>query len=55
MLACAPTRSFVPGLGPVWEKGTVRYNHPEDLEAYLEEYGDVVAGFLVEPIQGEAG
>ncbi|KAJ1884400.1 ornithine aminotransferase [Kickxella alabastrina] len=33
----------------------IRYNHAEDLEAVLEAYGDRVAGFLVEPIQGEAG
>jgi ornithine--oxo-acid transaminase len=49
------SRRFVPGLGPKWEGGLVRYNHPEDLEAYLEQYGHEVAGFLVEPIQGEAG
>jgi len=51
----APFDRFVPGLGPKWEGGLVRYNHPEDLEAYLEQYGHEVAGFLVEPIQGEAG
>ncbi|KAJ2515781.1 ornithine aminotransferase [Coemansia sp. RSA 1939] len=33
----------------------IRYGHAEDLEAVLEAYGDRVAGFLVEPIQGEAG
>ncbi|KAI9505644.1 ornithine aminotransferase [Coemansia spiralis] len=33
----------------------IRYNHAEDLEAVLEAHGDQVAGFLVEPIQGEAG
>lgn len=46
---------FVPGLGPEWEGGVVRYNHPEDLEAYLDKHGKDVAGFIVEPIQGEAG
>jgi ornithine--oxo-acid transaminase len=33
----------------------VPYNDPEALEAVLREHGDRVAGFLVEPIQGEAG
>ncbi|KAJ1823061.1 ornithine aminotransferase [Coemansia sp. RSA 2671] len=33
----------------------IRYNHAEDLEAVLKAHGDKVAGFLVEPIQGEAG
>ncbi|GHJ87865.1 hypothetical protein NliqN6_4267 [Naganishia liquefaciens] len=46
---------FVPGLGPVTSTGTIRYNHPEDLEAALKAHGDEVAGFIVEPIQGEAG
>ena len=34
---------------------SVSYNDLGALEAALEEYGDRVAGFLVEPIQGEAG
>jgi ornithine--oxo-acid transaminase len=42
-------------LGPVTSAGTIRYNHPEDLEAALKAHGDEVAGFIVEPIQGEAG
>ncbi|KAL7421936.1 ornithine aminotransferase [Cryptotrichosporon argae] len=46
---------FLEGVGPTWETGTIRYNHPEDLEAALEKYGHEVAAFLVEPIQGEAG
>ncbi|KAJ1750842.1 ornithine aminotransferase [Coemansia sp. RSA 989] len=33
----------------------IRYNHAEDLEAVLNAIGDQVAGFIVEPIQGEAG
>ncbi|KAJ2849284.1 ornithine aminotransferase, partial [Coemansia brasiliensis] len=33
----------------------IRYNHAEDLEAVLDAIGDQVAGFIVEPIQGEAG
>lgn len=40
---------FVPGLK------TVEYNNVEDLRQKLEQYGEHVAGFLVEPIQGEAG
>lgn len=46
---------FVPGLGPEWETGLIRYNHPEDLEKALDAFGEHVAGFIVEPIQGEAG
>ncbi|WVR06849.1 ornithine-oxo-acid transaminase [Kwoniella sp. DSM 27419] len=46
---------FLEGVGPKWSTGLIRYNHPEDLEAALEKYGDEVAAFLVEPIQGEAG
>lgn len=42
-------------MGPVTSAGTIRYNHPEDLEAALKAHGDEVAGFIVEPIQGEAG
>jgi ornithine--oxo-acid transaminase len=34
---------------------SVPYNDAEALEQMLEQYGDRVAGFLVEPIQGEAG
>ncbi|KAJ3070475.1 ornithine aminotransferase [Podochytrium sp. JEL0797] len=33
----------------------LRYNHAEDLEMALKAHGDKVCGFLVEPIQGEAG
>ncbi|KAJ1729124.1 ornithine aminotransferase [Coemansia biformis] len=33
----------------------IRFNHAEDLEAVLETHGDRVVGFIVEPIQGEAG
>eukprot|EP01064_Diplonema_japonicum_P012354 TRINITY_DN1983_c0_g1_i1.p1 TRINITY_DN1983_c0_g1~~TRINITY_DN1983_c0_g1_i1.p1 ORF type:complete len:442 (+),score=180.13 TRINITY_DN1983_c0_g1_i1:43-1368(+) len=33
----------------------ISYNSLEELEAVFEEVGDKVAGFLVEPIQGEAG
>jgi len=34
---------------------SVEYNDAEALEKLLAEFGDRVAGFLVEPIQGEAG
>ncbi len=34
---------------------TIPYNDPTALEQALEEYGARVAGFLLEPIQGEAG
>ncbi|KAJ2758963.1 ornithine aminotransferase, partial [Coemansia nantahalensis] len=33
----------------------LRFNHAEDLEAVLDAHGDKVVGFIVEPIQGEAG
>lgn len=47
---------FLDNVGPQWEEtGLIRYNHPEDLERALERYGEEVAAFLVEPIQGEAG
>jgi ornithine--oxo-acid transaminase len=46
---------YLDNVGPVVDGNTIRYNHPEDLEAALEKYGDEVAAFLVEPIQGEAG
>lgn len=34
---------------------SVAYNNIDELKAVLEKYGNRVAGFLVEPIQGEAG
>lgn len=48
---------YLPLVGPICPKTgkAVRYNHAEDLEALLEVHGKFVAGFLVEPIQGEAG
>ena len=33
----------------------IRYNHAEDLEEAFKTHGDYISGFLVEPIQGEAG
>ncbi|KAL1406864.1 ornithine aminotransferase [Vanrija albida] len=46
---------FLDNVGPVVDSKVIRYNHAEDLEAALEKYGNEVAAFLVEPIQGEAG
>ena len=46
---------YLPLVGPNVGKTTLRYNNYEDLEKVLEEVGDKVAAFLVEPIQGEAG
>lgn len=40
---------FIPGVVQV------EYNNVEALKTALEQYGDKVCGFLVEPIQGEAG
>ncbi len=40
---------FIPGMI------TIPYNDPEALKAVLEKHGKNVAGFIVEPIQGEAG
>ncbi|KAN0065162.1 ornithine aminotransferase [Thecaphora frezii] len=46
---------FLDRVGPGVGDLTIRYNHAEDLEAVLDKYGEEVAAFLVEPIQGEAG
>ncbi|KAL7271163.1 ornithine aminotransferase [Rhizina undulata] len=48
---------YVPNIGPVCPKTgkTIRYNNIPDLEEAFEAHGDKLAGFLVEPIQGEAG
>ncbi|KAF7731712.1 ornithine aminotransferase [Apophysomyces ossiformis] len=48
---------YLPLVGPKCHKTgrTIHYNNVEDLEAVLEANGKNVAGFLVEPIQGEAG
>ncbi|KAJ1549711.1 ornithine aminotransferase, partial [Cladochytrium tenue] len=48
---------FNPGVGCVCPATgrTLNYNSIEDLELALKTHGDHVAGFLVEPIQGEAG
>lgn len=46
---------YLDNVGPRVDNEMIRYDHPEDLERALEKYGDEVAAFLVEPIQGEAG
>ncbi|KAJ3054345.1 ornithine aminotransferase [Quaeritorhiza haematococci] len=48
---------FVPQVGSVCpvSKKELRYNVVEDLEEAIRVHGKNVAGFLVEPIQGEAG
>uniref|UniRef100_A0A1D1Y588 Ornithine aminotransferase n=1 Tax=Anthurium amnicola TaxID=1678845 RepID=A0A1D1Y588_9ARAE len=47
---------FLPNVGPVCPSGKViNYNSVDDLKEALELHGKHVAGFLVEPIQGEAG
>ncbi|KAG1437224.1 hypothetical protein G6F56_013208 [Rhizopus delemar] len=46
---------YLPLVGPKVGKLSIRYNNLQDLEAVLEQVGENVAGFLVEPIQGEAG
>lgn len=46
---------YLPLVGPVVDDITIRYNNLEDLEKVLDKVGQQVAGFLVEPIQGEAG
>ena len=50
---------FLQGVGPLYEDDgvtkTIRYGNISDLERALELYGENVAAFLVEPIQGEAG
>jgi ornithine--oxo-acid transaminase len=48
---------FLPNVGCVCpvSKRVLNYNSVEDLEAALNAHGKKVAGFLVEPIQGEAG
>jgi ornithine--oxo-acid transaminase len=48
---------FVPNIGCICPatRRELNYNNLNDLEAALEAHGSKVAGFLVEPIQGEAG
>ncbi|KAM0682707.1 ornithine aminotransferase [Mitosporidium daphniae] len=47
---------FLPNVGPVVEQiGPIRYNNLQDLETALKSHGHLIAGFLVEPIQGEGG
>ncbi|KAI0311951.1 pyridoxal phosphate-dependent transferase [Amylostereum chailletii] len=50
---------YLEGVGPTFRDGdevkTIRYGVIDDLRRVLELYGEDVAAFLVEPIQGEAG
>ena len=51
---------YLEGVGPTYrDQGgvvqTIRYGHVEDFRRALDDLGDNVAAFLVEPIQGEAG
>lgn len=46
---------FLDRVGPGVEDLKIRYNNADDLEKVLDKYGEEVAAFLVEPIQGEAG
>jgi ornithine--oxo-acid transaminase len=51
---------YLEGVGPTYvdEEGDtqmIRYGVLKDLERALDLYGENVAAFLVEPIQGEAG
>ena len=50
---------YLNGVGPNFndngKERTIRYGEISDLERALELYGKQVAGFLIEPIQGEAG
>ncbi|KAG2230491.1 ornithine-oxo-acid transaminase [Thamnidium elegans] len=46
---------YLPLVGPLVGKTLIRYNNLQDLETVLNEVGENVAAFLVEPIQGEAG
>lgn len=48
---------FLPSVGPACpaSKAIIRYGNIDDLELAFKTHGDRIAGFLVEPIQGEAG
>lgn len=50
---------YLPAVGPVYNDAgtprTIRYGNFSDIERALDLYGEFVAAFLVEPIQGEAG
>jgi Aminotransferase class-III len=50
---------YLAGVGPTYRDGdtdhTIRYGEIEDVKRALELHGKVVAAFLIEPIQGEAG
>ncbi|KAK4940218.1 hypothetical protein LTR10_019647 [Elasticomyces elasticus] len=46
---------FIPGVGPVVDGRTVRYNHIEDLEEAFRTSGHRIAGVMIECVQGYAG
>jgi len=51
---------YLEGVGPTYvdehgDEQLIRYGVIEDLEKAFDLYGDQLAAFLVEPIQGEAG
>lgn len=46
---------FLPLVGAKHDTLTIQYNNLKDLENVLIKFGHYVAGFIVEPIQGEAG
>jgi ornithine--oxo-acid transaminase len=51
---------YLRGVGSTYEDAdgnvqTIRFGELSDLESALKVHGKNVAGFLVEPIQGEAG
>lgn len=48
---------FLPNIGPTCPGSgkTIRYNNIPDLEEAFKQHGENIAGFLIEPIQGEAG
>lgn len=51
---------YLAGVGPTYKDQdgtvqTIRYGHIEDFRRALDHFGQNVAAFLLEPIQGEAG
>ncbi len=56
IISCSTDPDCKRGFGP-YTPGfpSIPYNDPDALERILSEQGKTVAGFLVEPIQGEAG
>ncbi|CAG8695091.1 956_t:CDS:2 [Racocetra persica] len=54
---CKDFGPYMPCVGPIcpYTGRIIEYNSVDDLEATLKIHGSLVAGFLVEPIQGDAG